>query len=369
LPKIGVNKNVPFDVFLFAVVLALMSIGLIMVLSASYSDSLHTFADPYHYIKRQLVWAVLGITAMLVVAKIDYRHFRPLAIPGLLLAAFLLALVLVIGSTAGGGKRWIDFGPINMQPSEIAKVALINFLAAYVTYKKGGIRKFFTGLLPALMVIVVFFRLILLEPDFGTAMALVGSSMIVLFAGGINLAHVVLIGTAAVPALVYLVMKESYRMKRILSFFDPWKDPLGAGWNVIQSLYAIGSGGIVGLGLGNSRQKFSYLPEPHTDFIFAVLAEELGFIGTFFMVVLYFLFTWRSLRIAILAPDLYGSLLAVGITAMIIIQAMLNMGVVTGSLPVTGITLPFISLGGSSLFITLASVGVLLNISRSIKKG
>ena len=217
------------------------------------------------------------------------------------------------------------------------------------------------------MITAIQFVLIMLEPDFGTGVALVFSVLVVLFAGGVHLGQLTMVGMMAAPVMVYFLMMKEYRVRRLFAFLDPWSDPTDTGWNVIQSLLAIGSGGLFGLGLGKSKQKFSYLPEHHTDFIFAILCEELGFLGGLFVVILYFIVAWRGLRIAMRAPDLYGTLLAIGITSMIAFQALLNIGVVTGSLPVTGIPLPFISHGGSSLLMSLAGVGILLNISRQCK--
>ncbi|NLM26413.1 MAG: putative lipid II flippase FtsW [Firmicutes bacterium] len=355
------------DLLVFTAVIALLSIGIVMVFSASSVMGINDFRDPYHYVKRQLVWAVIGIILMFVLSRIDYHIYQELALPGVLLSFILLVLVLIIGKDISGSKRWIDLGFFNLQPSEIAKIAMVNFTAVYIVNKRFKLRKFFTGLLPILIILAMKFGLIMLEPDFGTAMAMSFTIIIVIFAGGAHLGQLLLLGIMATPVFYILITTKEYRFRRFMAFLDPWSDPAGTGWNIIQSLLAIGSGGLFGLGLGNSRQKFSYLPEHHTDFIFAILCEELGFIGASIVVILYFVVAWRGIRIALNAPDLYGTLLAIGITSLISFQAMLNIGVVTGSLPVTGITLPFISYGGSSLLISLASVGVLLNISRQIQ--
>jgi len=361
------TKEGSIDLIAFTAVIILLSIGLVMVFSASSVMGINDFRDPYHYVKRQALWAVLGLVIMYVASRVDYHFYKVLALPALLVAIVLLILVLFIGENIGGSKRWIDLGFFNLQPSEIAKLAIVNFTAVYVANKREKIRSFFQGLLPILMILGLLFVLIMREPDFGTAMSMSFTVVIVLFAGGVHLGQMFGIGCLAIPAIYYLIKYEPYRMRRLLAFLDPWADPTGAGWNIIQSLTAIGSGGFFGLGLGNSRQKFSYLPEHHTDFIFAIMCEELGFIGGALVLILFFIVAWRGLRIALNAPDLYGTLLAIGLTSMIGFQAMLNIGVVTGSLPVTGITLPFISYGGSSLLISLASVGVLLNISRQVR--
>lgn len=345
-------------------VAGLLVIGLVMVMSASSVTSHLEFGDPYAYAKRQLLWAVIGLVGMGVLSRIPYQMLQPLALPGLLLSIVLLVFVLVAGAEVGGSKRWLAVGGLNLQPSELAKVAVVNFLAAFAAARARDIEHFWRGLLPALAVAAVPVGLIFLEPDFGTAASLMATSVLVLFAAGARLSHLVGIGLAVLPVGYMLVRNEPYRWRRIMAFIDPWADKMDSGWNVIQSLLAIGSGGLFGLGLGEGRQKYLYVPEQHTDFIFAILGEELGFIGAGLVVFLFFVVAWRGYRAALQAPDLYGCLLGAGLTSMIVFQALLNIGVVTGSLPVTGITLPFISFGGSSLVMTLAAVGILLNISR-----
>src|SRR5690606_6642229 len=251
-----------------------------------------------------------------------------------------------VGSEAGGSRAWLYVAGIRFQPAELVKLAVVNFIAAYVAYRRDGMRRFWSGLIPPLAVVGLIFGLIMLQPDFGTGIALVGTAVIMLFAAGVNLGHLVGIGLAGLPVLAALVYTRPYR------------------WRRIPSLLAIGSGGLFGLGLGAGRQKFAYLPEQHTDFIFSVLGEELGFVGTMTVVALFFVIAWRGYRVALLAPDLYGSMLAVGLTSMLVFQAMLNIGVATGSLPVTGITLPFGRFGSTSVVVCLAAVGVLLIILR-----
>lgn len=355
------------DIFVFGAVIILLSIGLVMVFSASSVMGLSEHGDPYHYVRRQSLLAVIGLIALFVLMKVDYHIFKPLALPGLIISFALLAAVIFVGQDIGGATRWIRVGSFNLQPSELAKIAMVNYVAVYISVKRERVRRFFTGLLPVLLLLAGQFVLIMLEPDFGTGVALAFTVIVVLFAGGAHIGQLIFLGISAAPILWKLMMLKEYRMKRFFAFIDPWADPTDTGWNIIQSLLAIGSGGIFGVGLGKSRQKFSYLPEHHTDFIFAILCEEFGFLGGFVVITLFFIIAWRGLRIALRAPDLYGTLLAIGITSMIAFQAMLNIGVVTGSLPVTGIPLPFISHGGSSLLMSLASVGVLLNISRQCK--
>ncbi len=357
------------DPVIFASAVGLVVIGLMMVFSASYSTGMQTYQDPYFYIKRQMIHALLGIVVMVVAMRIDYRVWRRLALPGLLVAISLLGLVLLIGIEVKGSRAWIDLGITSFQPAEFTKLALINFTAAYLAFRRDDIRKFWSGLLPALAVLGFIFGLIMLQPDFGTGVVILGSIVLMLFAGGAHLGQLMAIGASGLPLLAYMVYLKPYRLRRIVSFLDPWQDPLDSGWNIIQSLLAIGSGGLLGLGLGEGRQKFAYLPEQHTDFIFSILGEELGFVGTALVLVFFFALAWRGFRVALSAPDLFGSMLAVGITSVLFFQAVLNIGVATGSLPVTGVTLPFLSFGGTSLVASMAAVGVLLNISISAQSG
>lgn len=356
------------DLILFVAVIVLVGLGLIMVFSASSVMGLTDAGNPYYYVQRQTILAVVGLIVLFVLMKVDYHVFKVLALPGLVVSLALLVLVLFIGTGSGNVHRWIRIAGFNLQPSELAKLVMVNYVAVYLANKRERARKFFSGLLPILAITAIQFVLITLEPDFGTAVALAFSVLVVLFAGGVHLGQLVFVGALAAPVLFYVLTLKEYRVKRLFAFVNPWADPTDTGWNVIQSLLAIGSGGLFGLGLGKSRQKFSYLPEHHTDFIFAILCEELGFLGGAAVIILFFVLAWRGLRIAMRAPDLYGTLLAIGITSMIAFQALLNIGVVTGSLPVTGIPLPFISHGGSSLLVSLTGIGILLNISRQCQE-
>ncbi|MEW6171464.1 MAG: putative lipid II flippase FtsW [Bacillota bacterium] len=357
----------PPDFILFLSVLTLMSIGVVMVFSASEYAALVRFHDSFYFFKRQFFWAVIGVIGMIFFLKYDCRNFKQHALL-LLGVSFLLLLVVLIpgvGHASHGAQRWIDIGPLRFQPSEIIKFGMVVFTAYGLSIQRPGPRGLRT-MLPFLVIAGVAAGLILLQPDLGTAMALMGTVFTMLFCAGASmpaLGSIGLCGVAAVGAAIYL---EPYRMRRFLAFIDPWKDPLGSGFHIIQSLYALGSGGLFGMGLGQGKQKFLYLPEQHTDFIFAVIGEELGLIGTVLVVTLFIIFIWRGLRVALLAPDTFTSLLAAGITVGIGLQALINIGVVTGSLPITGIPLPFISYGGTSLVFTLSAVGVLLNISRQV---
>lgn len=359
-------KKRPPDFILFLTVLTLLAIGIIMVFSASKYPALVRYGDGFYYVKRQLLWALIGISAMFIAMNFDYWKLKRWAKPALLAALVLLILVLVpgIGRSSHDAQRWIGLGPLNFQPSEFVKLSIIIFTAYGLSLKGRLIFDFSRGLLPYLIILGVACGLILLQPDLGTAISLAGSVFILLFAAGVRLttlAGLSVLGLAAASAAIYV---SEYRRDRILSFLNPWADPQGEGFHIIQSLYAIGSGGLFGLGLGQSRQQFLYLPESHTDFIFSILSEEFGFIGACTVILLFMIFVWRGLRISLVSPDPFASLLAAGITAGIVLQAIINIGVVTGSMPITGITLPFVSFGGTSLLFTMIGVGILLNISR-----
>lgn len=344
--------------------LALLSIGILMVYSASAVLAHHKYDDYFYFAKRQFLFAALGLVAMLIMMNIDYWILRRWAKVGLLFCFGLLVLVLIIGLERNGSKSWLGVGAFSIQPSEFMKICIIIYLAKYLSERQKYIVLFRQGLLPPLTIVFLAFGLIMLQPDLGTGTVLVGTAIVMIFISGARMLHLAGLAMIGIAGFVGLILAAPYRIARITSFLDPWSDPQNTGYQIIQSLYAIGPGGLMGLGLGMSRQKFYYLPEPQTDFIFAILAEELGFIGGVTVILLFTLLLWRGMRVAITAPDLYGSLLAAGIVGMIAIQVIINIGVVTGMFPVTGITLPFLSYGGSSLTIMLVAVGILLNISR-----
>lgn len=359
------KKTTP-DIILLIVTFTLLAVGLIMVYSASAVWADYKFNDSFFFAKRQMLFAGVGILAMFFIMNVDYWTWRTWA-KVLVIACFvLLILVLIpgIGNVRNGSRSWIGVGAFSVQPSEFMKLAMIAFLAKFLSENQKAITSFKNGLIPSLGLVFVAFALIMLQPDLGTGTVMFGTSVVMIFIAGARISHFAGLGLLAVAGFVGLIISAPYRMKRITSFLDPWQDPQDSGFQMIQSLYAIGPGGLFGLGLGQSRQKFFYLPEPQTDFIFAILAEELGFIGGSFILLLFSLLLWRGIRIALGAPDLFGTFLAAGIIAMIAIQVMINIGVVTGLMPVTGITLPFLSYGGSSLTLMLMAVGVLLNISR-----
>ncbi|MGG6432151.1 stage V sporulation protein E [Anoxybacillus sp. D401a] len=359
------KKSAP-DFLLMIITFSLLAIGLIMVYSASAIWADYKFHDSFFFAKRQLLFAAVGIVAMFFFMNIDYWTWRTWAKVLLIVCFILLVLVLIpgIGMVRNGSRSWIGVGAFSIQPSEFMKMAMIAFLAKYLSENQKKIASFKQGLLPSLTLVFIAFAMIMLQPDLGTGTVMVGTCVVMIFVAGARMSHFVVLGLLGLAGFAGLVLSAPYRIKRITSFLNPWEDPLGSGFQIIQSLYAIGPGGLFGLGLGQSRQKFFYLPEPQTDFIFAILAEELGFIGGSLVLLLFSLLLWRGIRIALGAPDLYGSFLAVGIIAMIAIQVMINIGVVTGLMPVTGITLPFLSYGGSSLTLMLMAIGVLLNISR-----
>ncbi|PKM80645.1 MAG: stage V sporulation protein E [Firmicutes bacterium HGW-Firmicutes-14] len=354
------------DILLFTAIIMLLGLGVIMVYSASQVTAFERLDDTFYYLKKQMVWALLGLTAMVSVMKIDYWRYKKLAVPFLVIAFLLLITVLLpgIGTSVKGAQRWLAVGPMRIQPSEVIKLSLVVFMAYGLSRYRDRLRSFVTGLLPFLLILAVACILILLQPDLGTAVSVAGTVYIMLFAAGARGKHLLYLAFAGIAAVALAIILEPYRMSRFMAFLDPWADPRGTGFHIIQSLYALGSGGLFGLGLGQSHQKFFYLPEQHTDFIFAVLGEELGFFGGSLVILLFLVFIWRGFKIALSTGDPFASLLAVGITSMIALQAIINIGVVTGSLPVTGIPLPFISFGGSSLVFTLTGIGVLLNISR-----
>jgi cell division protein FtsW len=361
----GKTRTAP-DVTIIACTLALLTIGVVMVYSASAVLSFHEHGDWYYYLKRQLLFAALGVIAMFIAMNTDYWIWKKYAKIGLIICFVLLVAVLIpgIGVVRGGARSWLGIGSFGIQPSEFMKLGMIMFLSKMLSERQAKITTFTEGMLPPLGLMGLAFGLIMLQPDLGTGTVLVGASLLIIYAAGARLLHLSYLAMAGAAGLVGLIIAAPYRLKRITAFLDPWQDPLGAGYQAIQSLYAIGPGGLVGLGLGMSRQKYSYLPEPQTDFIFSIIAEELGFIGGSLVLVLFMLLVWRGMRTAITAPDTFGSLLATGIIGMIAVQVIINIGVVIGMFPVTGITLPLISAGGSSLTLILASIGVLLNISR-----
>ncbi len=356
-----------FDFGFLIMVVILLALGLLMVFSASYPSAHHYFDDGLHFIKRQFIWAVLGAVAMAFTANFDYRNYKKLAFPLLVITAVLLLAVLVIGIDLNGAKRWLGFGSLTFQPSEVAKLSLVIYFAASLAQAKSQIKKF-GYLMRYLAIMLVFMGLLLLQPHLSVCIIIGMTLVIMLLTAGAKFSHFALLSVPVVPAAVMVAILEPYRLKRLTSFMDPFADALGSGWQIIQSLYAIGSGGLFGLGFGNSRQKFLYVSEPQNDFIFAIVCEELGLIGALTVLALFVLLLWRGMKIAVSAPDIFGSLLVTGIIASVGIQVILNIAVVTSSIPTTGIPLPFFSAGGSSLLFLMASMGIVLNVSKYKKQ-
>lgn len=354
------------DWVLLGAILALLTIGIVMVYSSSAVKGYVQYDDPYHFLKMEAIWVTLGLVAMIVSMRLNLQLLRQWAKPALIVAIVLLVLVKIpgIGREVNGAYRWIGLGPLSIQPSEVIKLSMVLVMAHILAVDPHKIRSFRRGLLPVLCLLGVVAGLIMLQPDLGTTLAIAGTTFFMLIAAGARVSHIVALGGTGLALVVAAIAAAPYRMRRITAFLDPWADPSGKGYQTIQALLALGPGGLFGLGLGQSKQKFLYLPENHTDFIFAMIGEELGFVGASIVVLLFFLFAWRGFRVAMGAPDAFTGFLAVGITAMVSIQAMINMGVVSGVLPVTGITLPFLSYGGTSLVFTMLGVGVLLNVSR-----
>lgn len=351
---------------IFFIGLALVGIGTIMIYSASAIPAQERYGDGYFFLKKQLYWVMLGILGMLFAMRFNYKGLRKFVKPLLAVTFLLLVLVLTpkFGIQAGGAQRWMRLAGFTFQPAELAKLVLILYMADTLTRKQRKVSSLLWGFLPPLCILGSFFWLIIRQPDFGTALVLVAIVFIILFCSGIRIAHLLAFGLGALPFLYLLIYKVGYRHQRVLAFLNPWSDPAGSGFQIIQSFLALGSGGWGGLGLGKSVQKLFYLPAPHTDFIFAIIGEELGFIGTTGIIILFLGFVWQGIKISMRAPDLFGNLLAVGITSWVGLQASINLLVVTGLLPTKGITLPFISFGGTSLILNLVGVGILMNISK-----
>jgi cell division protein FtsW len=356
------------DSWLLIIVLALACTGIVMVYSASSFIAARYYGDASYYLQRELMWFALGIVALLVTLRIDYRRWRHFSLLGMLIILPLLVIVLKFGVHVYGASRWIAIGSFfSFQPSELAKLVLALYIADWLARKGNQVSSFLYGLAPFVILVGVVLGLVLLENDMGTAIIIAGFATAMFFAAGANIVQFLL--AAACGGLIFLVEAfKGYRFYRLVGFLDPFKNITSINLQLYQSLLALGSGSWFGLGLGASRQKTGYLPLPYTDSIFAILGEELGFIGCAAVVVLFLLLAFRGFRLARRAPDVYGSLLATGITTWLVLQAMINIGATTGSIPYTGVPLPFISFGGSSLVVSLAAVGVLLNISRYIQE-
>jgi len=352
--------------WLFGAALVLVSIGVVMVYSASAILAADRFGDPHYFLKRQLFWALLGLGGLWAALAVDYRVLERVALPLLGVAALLLVLVLVpaFGQAINGTRRWLRLGGVSFQPVELAKLAFVIYLARFLGRRGEAVQGFWGGAVPPAVIGGGLAALVLRQPDLGNSLTLLALAFTLLFLAGARPRHLLLLAAPALPLLAVAVYLAPYRWRRILAFLNPESDPRGSGFQIIQSFLAIGSGGLLGRGLGGSKQKLFYLPEPHTDFVFAVIAEELGLIGGVTVVALFMVLIWRGLRAGLRAPDRFGAYLALGLTTMLATEALVNLGVVTGSLPTKGLPLPFVSFGGSALFMTLLSTGILLNISQ-----
>lgn len=358
-------KRVSVDRWLFTVTMLLVFVGLVMVFSASAVMARERFGSPYAFLSKQLIWAVAGLAAMVVTMRVDYRSYKN---PGLVFSFMGVTTLLLISvfflDRSHNTHRWIHAGGFSFQPSELAKPVLILFLAYFLESRGKTMDDVRNTLIPAAAPVIVFLGLIVLQPDLGTAIACASISACILYVAGMRMRYFGYAFAAALPPLYFLIFHVAWRRDRILAFLNPYADRQGSGFHIIQSLIAVGTGGVTGVGLMEGKQKLFYLPEPHTDFIFAVTAEELGLVGAVFVVTLFAIFLWRGMRVSWRTEDLFGRYLAVGITSMVVLQAFINISVVLGMMPTKGIPLPLVSYGGSSLFVTLACIGVLLNITK-----
>lgn len=359
------------DGLLLGVVVILSLAGLVVVFSGSGVLALHTYHDPLYFLKRQALWLVIGFLGLHLVSRLHYTHWQHLSLPLLGGTIVLLGLVLFpsIGVVGNGARRWLQVGPGTFQPAELAKVAVVVYVANYLSKKEGILHRFWTGFLPPLLVMGLVCALILPQPDLGSVCIIGLVTGTLLYLGGARVRHLAGLVLAVVPVVFALIWQSEYRRKRLLIFLRPWEDPQGAGFQLVQSFIAFGSGGLFGVGLGEGKQKLLFLPEAHTDFVLAVVGEELGLLGAAALMVLYVALMWRGMRIAARAQKSFGRHLAYGVTLLIGFQGLLNAAVVTGLLPTKGMTLPLVSYGGSSLVTTLLAVGMLLNVSRDRQGG
>jgi cell division protein FtsW len=360
-------KRIGVDKWLFCATLVLVVIGLLMVFSASAVMAKERFGSPYKFVMQQAVWAAVGLVAMTLLMRIDYRKYnRPNVVFPVVGGTIIMLLAAFFMHGSHGAHRWISLGSMSFQPSEIAKPALVLFLAWWLQGRMSTIEDVRGTILPAALPSLILIALILKEPDLGTALVCASVTALMLYLAGMNMKYLGYAALAAIPVLYFMLFRVKWRRERILAFMNPESDPLGKGFHIIQSLIAVGTGGLHGLGYMEGRQKLFYLPEPHTDYIFANIAEELGLVGAVLVVGLFIYMGYRGLRAAILSKDPFAKFLAFGLTATILIQAFFNISVVLALVPTKGITLPFVSYGGTSLFMMLACIGVLLNITREV---
>ena len=357
-------QPVVYDLGLLFPVLLLVGMGIVMVYSASSALALKKFGSDYFFLKKQAAFSLIGIVMLVVFSYIPFRLYRTVAYPALAVAIAMLVAVAFSewGVAAGGSARWLQLGPLRFQPSELARLALVTYLAYSMSKKDERLRDFYVGFLPHLIVLSVLMSLLLLQPDFGSAVVLAALTWIMLFVGGCRITHLLSVIVVLAPMAWLFMHQADYRVRRLMSFLDPWQYPTAEGYQIIHSLMAFGTGGVTGAGLGKGYQKLFYLPEPHTDFIFSVVGEELGLIGVMIVILLYGIILTRGICIARNTPDRFGSFMAMGITVTIGLQVCINMGVALGLLPTKGLTLPFLSYGGTNLLTNMAAVGILMNI-------
>ena len=366
--QIKKGMKTEFDPVVFYTTMTLVFIGIVMVFSASYIQAAFKHHDAFYFLKRNVIYAILGFIGMMITSRIEYTFWKKNATKIGIIAIVLLVLVLTpLGIEANGAKRWLGVGGATIQPAEIAKFACILITAKLIEKRYENIKSLMKGVLPLLLVPGIFFALIILQPNMSTAGTIILVIFVMLFVAGMSMRFVATMIGIGAGLFAVLVLSAPYRLKRVLSFLDPFQDPLGSGYQVIQSLYAIGSGGLFGLGLGKSKQKYFYIPEPQNDFIFAIIGEELGLIGCIVAMMLFVILVYRCIRIALKCSDVFSCMVVTGIGAQIGIQAALNIAVATSSMPATGVALPFISMGGTSLTILMGAVGIVLNISKHVK--
>ena len=355
-----------YDKILLIAVIIISLFGALMIYSSSYVWAEYKFNDPYKYLKSQSIFLILGYIIMIFISKFPYQNYKKLSntIFGICFLMLILVLIPGIGTVRNGSRSWFGIGGFGIQPSEFTKLGLIIFTSKYLSNNERKIKDIKKGVLPILTILILVFGLIMLEPDFGTGIVIIMTIIVLLFISGVKMNFFIKIGILGIIGIVALILVAPYRIERILSFLNPWTDPLGSGFQIIQSLYAIGPGGLLGFGFGNSIQKHFYLPEPQTDFIFSIISEEFGFMGVLIVSTLFITIIYRGFKIAMNCEDLFGKYIAFGITFGLAFQTILNLAVVIGLIPVTGVTLPFLSYGGSSLLISLTSIGILLNIGK-----
>jgi cell division protein FtsW len=353
------------DWVLVFIILVLVLFGFLMVYSSSYPDGYYKFdGDPFYFLRKQVIAAVIGFAGMIFFSTLPYKIYARLNKVILAVCIGFAALTAIIGVASNGAQRWVVIGGINFQPSEIIKIGGVLYLADYFDRNRKNIGSFTKGFVPSMLLIGVFCLMIAVQDDLSTAVILGATLMVMFFCAGARVRHLFFLGILGAVGIAVLIASQQYRMTRVIVFFDPFKYIQDEGWQIVQSLYALGTGGLFGMGIGKSRQKFFYLPEPYNDFIFSIIGEELGFIGCVGLILAFVIFAWRGLRIALNTEDLFGSQVALGLTTLVLVQFVIHVAVATSSMPPTGRALPFISAGGSSLMFLLFSMGILLNISK-----